>query len=309
MAINRSAISKQLLPGLNEVFGMEYGEVADEHKVLFETESSDRAFEEEVLFTGFGTAPTKDEGSSVSYDEAQEGYTARYTMETIALAFAITEEAMEDNLYDSFAKLRAKALARAMSNTKQVKAADVYNNAFSASYLGGDGVAMISNAHPTLSGNQSNLIGATDLSEAALETASIAISKTKDERNILIGASAKSLHIPSDLGFTAEQILRSPGTTTAGNVASTGFAQNNINAIMSMGTVPGGAFVNRRFSDTNAWFLKTDQSNGTKMFDRVGLQTKMEPDFDTGNIRYKCRERYAFGWSDWRQWFGASGSS
>lgn len=307
MAINRASISKELLPGLNAVFGLEYGEVDNEHAPLFETENSDRAFEEEVLFTGFGSAPVKGEGAAVSYDDAQESYTARYTHETVALGFAITEEAMEDNLYDSFAKLRAKALARAMSNTKQVKAADVYNNAFSTSYLGGDGVAMISNAHPTLSGNQSNLIGATDLSEAALETALISINKIKDDRNILVGASAKSLHIPSDLGFTAEQILRSPGSTTAGGSAA--FAVNDINAIMSMSSVPEGFMVNRRFTDTNAWFLKTDCPNGTKMFDRVGLQTKMEPDFDTGNLRYKTRERYAFGWSDWRQWFGAAGSS
>tara|TARA_R110000765_G_scaffold110186_3_gene201546 strand:+ start:9362 stop:10270 length:909 start_codon:yes stop_codon:yes gene_type:complete len=302
MAINRSDIAKQLLPGLNEIFGVEYGEVNDEHTPLYEIENSDRAFEEEVLFTGFGSAPTKSEGAAVQYDTAQEGYTARYSMETIALAFAITEEAMEDNLYDTFSKVRAKALARAMANTKQVKAADVYNNGFSTSYNGGDGVPLFSAAHPTVgNGNQSNLIGATDLSEAAIETATINITKIKDDRGILIGASAKSLHVPSDLVFTADTILNSPGTTGNDN--------NDINSVRHMSVVPEGFFVNRRFQDVNAWFLKTDVPNGTKMFNRVPLQTKMEPDFDTGNMRFKARERYAFGWSDWRQWFGSSGSS
>jgi hypothetical protein len=302
MSINRSSIAKELLPGLNEIFGMEYGEVSGEHAPLFEMENSDRAFEEEVLFTGFGAAPTKSEGAAVQYDEAQEGYTSRYTMETIALAFALTEEAMEDNLYDTFAKVRAKALARAMAHTKQVKAADVFNNSFNSAYTGGDGVELFSASHPTVGdGNQSNTIGATDLSESALETATIAVTKIKDDRGILIGASTKSLHIPSDLVFTADQILNSPGTTGGNN--------NDINSVRHMSVVPQGFFVNRRFTDTNAWFLKTDVPNGTKMFTRVPLQTKMEPDFDTGNMRYKCRERYAFGWSDWRQWRGASGSS
>ena len=308
MAINRSSIAKQLLPGLNEIFGISYGEVNDEHAPLYEIENSDRAFEEEVLFTGFGSAPTKSEGAAVQYDNAQEGYTARYTMETVALAFAITEEAMEDNLYDTFSKIRAKGLARAMANTKQVKAADVFNNAFSTSYNGGDGQPLISATHPTIGdGNQSNSIGATDFSEAALETATIAVTKIKDDRGILIGASTQSLHIPSDLIYTADQVLNSPGTTVAGG--SSAYAQNNINAIRNQSVVSDGFYVNRRFTDTNAWFLKTDVPNGTKMFVRVPLQTKMEPDFDTGNMRFKSRERYAFGWSDWRQWRGASGSS
>tara|TARA_R100000149_G_C5879421_1_gene143905 strand:+ start:2282 stop:3190 length:909 start_codon:yes stop_codon:yes gene_type:complete len=302
MAINRSDIAKQLLPGLNEIFGMEYGEVNDEHTPLYEIENSDRAFEEEVLFTGFGSAPTKSEGAAVQYDTAQEGYTARYSMETIALAFAITEEAMEDNLYDTFSKVRAKALARAMANTKQVKAADVYNNGFNSAFAGGDGQPLFSASHPTVgNGNQSNLIGATDLSEAAIETATISVTKIKDDRGILIGASTQSLHVPSDLVFTADQILNSPGTTGSDN--------NDINAVRHMSVVPQGFFVNRRFTDVNAWFLKTDVPNGTKMFNRVPLQTKMEPDFDTGNMRFKARERYAFGFSDWRQWFGSSGSS
>ena len=313
MAINRASIAKELLPGLNAIFGIEYGDVDNEHEPLYEIEKSDRAFEEEVLFTGFGTAPVKGEGAAVQYDDAQEGYTARYTAETVALAFAITEEAMEDNLYDTFAKLRARGLARAMANTKQVKAADVFNNGFSTSYLGGDGVALFSASHPTVGdGNQSNTLGATDLSEASLETALITISKTQDDRGILIGAQAESLHIPSDLAFTADQILNSQITTIIGvnPTTSTNGAtnQNAINSVRNQGLVPGGFFVNRRFTDTNAWYIKTDVPNGTKMFVRAPLSTKMEPDFDTGNLRYKARERYSFGWSDWRGFYGASGS-
>ena len=314
MAINRSSIAKELLPGLNAIFGMEYGEVDNEHEPLYEVENSDRAFEEEVLFTGFGTAPVKGEGAAVQYDDAQEGYTARYTHETVALAFAVTEEAMEDNLYDTFAKLRARGLARAMANTKQVKAADVFNNGFSTAYLGGDGVALFSASHPTVgAGVQSNTLGATDLSEASLETALITISKTKDDRGILIGAQAESLHVPSDLAFTADQILNSQMTTIIGvnptTAANGATNQNKINSIRNQGLVPGGFFVNRRFTDTNAWYLKTDVPNGTKMFVRAPLATKMEPDFDTGNLRFKARERYSFGWSDWRGFYGASGSS
>ena len=296
MAINRASISKELLPGLNAVFGMEYGEVADEHKPLFETENSDRAFEEEVLFTGFGTAPTKAEGAAVSYDDAQESFTSRYTHETIALAFAITEEAMEDNLYDTFAKLRAKGLARAMANTKQVKAADVFIQGFNSSYTGGDGVSLFSASHPTISdGTQSNTLGATDLSEASLESALITIAKVKDDRGIMIGAQVKSLHLPPDLAFTADQILNSTLSTTVTTQGATGVTNvNDINSIRNQGMVPGGFFVNRRFTDTNAWYLKTDVPNGAKMFVRSPLQTKMEPDFDTGNVRFKARERYSF---------------
>jgi hypothetical protein len=311
MAINRSSIAKELLPGLNAVFGIEYADVDNEHAPLFDVENSDRAFEEEVLFTGFGSAPVKGEGAAVQYDDAQEGYTARYTHETISLAFAVTEEAMEDNLYDTFAKLRARGLARAMANTKQVKAADVFNNGFSSSYLGGDGVALLSASHPTVgSGNQSNTLGATDLSEASLETALITIAKAKDDRGILIGLQAESLHLPPDLAFTADQILNSTLSTTTVTNSTTGVTNtNDINSIRNQGLVPGGFFVNRRFTDTNAWFIKTDCPNGTKMFVRAPLQTKMEPDFDTGNLRYKARERYSFGWSDWRGFYGASGSS
>ena len=311
MAISRASIAKELLPGLNAVFGLEYGEVNNELQPLYESENSDRAFEEEVMFTGFGTAPVKGEGSAVSYDTAQETYVSRYTNETVALAFAITEEAMEDNLYDTFSKLRARGLARAMANTKQVKGADVFNNAFStaAAWVGGDGVAFCSASHPTVSGvNQSNLMAASDLSEAALETALTSIQKIKDDRNILIGASAESLHIPPDLWATADQILHSPGTTTAGGSGDGTYAQNSINAIRHMGMVPNGFFVNRRFTNTNDYFIKTDVPNGAKMFNRVPLQTKMEPDFDTGNLRFKARERYSFGFSDWRGYFGSAGS-
>jgi hypothetical protein len=310
MAINRASISKELLPGLNAVFGLEYGEVDNEHAPLFDTENSDRAFEEEVLFTGFGSAPVKGEGAAVTYDDAQESYTARYTHETVALGFAITEEAMEDNLYDTFAKLRAKALARAMANTKQVKAADVFNNGFSASYVGGDSVPLFSASHPTIgAGNQSNLLSAADLSEASLETALISISKIKDDRGILVGAQAVSLHIPSDLVFTADQILNSTLSTTTVTNSTTGVTNvNDINSIRNQSLLPKGYFVNRRFTDTNAFFIKTDVPNGAKMFVRSPLQTKMEPDFDTGNLRFKARERYSFGWSDWRGYFGNAGA-
>jgi hypothetical protein len=311
MAINRSSIAKELLPGLNAVFGIEYKDVDNEHASLYAVEQSDRAFEEEVLFTGFGSAPVKSEGAAVQYDNAQEGYVSRYTNETVALAFAVTEEAMEDNLYDTFAKVRARGLARAMANTKQVKAADVFNNGFSSSYLGGDGVALFSAAHPTVgAGNQSNTLGATDLSEASLESALITISKAKDDRGILIGLQAVSLHVPSDLIYTADKILNSTLSTTTATNSTTGVTNvNDINALRNQGVLPKGFFVNRRFTDTNAWFLKTDCPNGTKMFVRSPLQTKMEPDFDTGNLRFKARERYSFGWSDWRGFYGASGSS
>jgi len=304
MAINRASISKELLPGLNAVFGMEYGEVNNEHEPLFEIENSDRAFEEEVLFTGFGTAPTKGEGAAVSYDDAQESYTARYTAETVALAFAVTEEAMEDNLYDTFAKLRAKGLARAMANTKQVKAANIFNNGFSDTI--GDGAAFFSAAHPTISdGNQSNLLAASDLSEATLETALTTAQKIKDDRGIL-GASVVSLHIPVDYWAVADKILSSPGNTGT-SAAAANPNTNAINAIRNMGMVPEGYFINRRLTDTDAWFMKTDVPNGTKMFVRSPLQTKMEPDFDTGNLRFKARERYSFGVSDWRGFFGSAG--
>jgi hypothetical protein len=307
MAINRADIAKELLPGLNAIFGLEYGSVDDELAPLYEIENSDKAFEEEVLFTMFGEAPVKGEGSAVQYDTAQESYASRYTHETVALAFAVTEEAMEDNLYDTFAKVRAKGLARAMGSTKQVKAANTFNNAFSSSYLGGDGVALVSDSHPTISdGNQSNKIGTAAISMTTLETAITNISKVKDDRGILIAASAQSVHIPPELAMETDMLLHSAGLPN-GTLAYPGstYAPNDLNPIPNMGLLPKGFFVNRRFTDTDNWFVKTDVPNGSKMFVRMPLATKMEPDFDTGNLRYKARERYSFGWSDWRQWFGA----
>lgn len=307
MAINRASIAKELLPGLNAVFGMEYGEVNNELEPLYEIENSDRAFEEEVLFTSFGSAPVKGEGASVTYDDAQESYTARYTAETVALAFAVTEEAMEDNLYDTFAKLRAKGLARAMANTKQVKAANVFNNGFTDTI--GDGQAFFSTTHPTVGdGNQSNLINAADLAESTLETALTNVQKIKDDRGILIGASAVSLHIPVDSWAIADRILSSPGNTSASGGQAANPNINAINAVRHLGMLPQGYHINRRFTDTNCWFVKTDVPNGTKMFVRSPLQTKMEPDFDTGNLRFKARERYSFGVSDWRGWAGSLGT-
>jgi len=307
MAINRASIAKELLPGLNAVFGMEYGEVNNELEPLYEIENSDRAFEEEVLFTSFGSAPVKGEGASVTYDDAQESYTARYTAETVALAFAVTEEAMEDNLYDTFAKLRAKGLARAMANTKQVKAANVFNNGFSDTI--GDGQAFFSTTHPTVGdGNQSNLIAASDLAESTLETALTNVQKIKDDRGILIGASAVSLHIPVDSWAIADRILSSPGNTSASGGQAANPNINAINAVRHLGMLPQGYDINRRFTDTTSWFVKTDVPNGTKMFVRSPLQTKMEPDFDTGNLRFKARERYSFGVSDWRGWAGSQGT-
>ena len=299
MAINRASIAKELVPGLNAVFGIEYGEVNEEHKPLYEIESSDRAFEEEVLFTGFGGAPVKNEGAAVVYDDASESYTARYTAETVALAFAVTEEAMEDNLYDTFAKLRAKGLARSMANTKQQKAADLYNFGFSTNQ--GDGVPMFSAAHPvTGTGTVTNITTAAAIAEATIEAAIIQIQKITDDRGILVGAAAESLHIPTDLLFTADVLLNTPGITNSAN--------NDINAVRHLGVIPDGFYVNRRFTDVNAWFIKTNVPNGTKMFNRTPLQTKMEPDFDTGNLRFKARERYSFGVSDWRGWFGNAGA-
>ena len=305
MAINRASISKELLPGLNAVFGLEYGEVNNEHEPLYDIENSDRAFEEEVLFTGFGTAPTKGEGAAVSYDDAQESYTARYTAETVALAFAVTEEAMEDNLYDTFAKLRARGLARAMANTKQVKAANLFTNGFTQTI--GDGAAFFSAAHPTISaGLQSNLMAAADLTEATLETALTSIQKITDDRGILIGASAVSLHVPVDSWAIADRIMSSPGNTQT-SAAQANPNNNAINAVRHMGMIPEGYFINRRFTDVDSYFIKTDVPNGAKMFVRSPLQTKMEPDFDTGNLRFKARERYSFGVSDWRGYFGSAG--
>lgn len=298
MAMNRANIARELVPGLNAVFGMAYGEVDNEHTVLFDTERSERAFEEEVLFTGFGTAPVKNEGGAFQYDDAQESFTSRYIHETVALGYAITEEAIEDNLYDTWAPLRTKALGRAMANTKQVKAANVFNNGFSTSYPIGDRVAFFSASHPTVgAGNQSNTLAA-DISEAALETAWINVSLTKDDRGILIGAMCKSLHIPPQLRFVVQRILKSELRPFTAN--------NELNALKSLGYFQDGAHVNHRFTDSGAWFIRTDVPNGTKMFVRRPLRMEEMGDFDTGNKRIKATERYSFGVSDWRQWYGAT---
>lgn len=305
MIMTRGQFQKELVPGLNKILGASYGEVANEHTPLFEIENSNRAFEEEVLLSSLGTAPTKNEGEGVQYDEMQELWTARYTMETVALAYAITEEAVEDNLYDTFTKIRTKSLGRALANAKQIKAANVFNFGFSATRPGGDGVALFSSSHPTLSaGNQTNTTSA-DLSETALESAVIAVTLTKDDRGVLIGATPVSLHIPPHLRFAAHRILKSTLSTTPGG--SSAFNKNDTNALKDMGIFKG-TYINSRFVDSNAWFIKTSVPNGTKMFVRKPLATAVEGDFETGNMRYKARERYTFGFSDWRQWWGSTGS-
>lgn len=301
--LTRAQFAKQLVPGLNAIFGTAYKSIDNEHTPLFDTEKSDRSFEEEVLMTGFGTAPVKTEGDQVFFDTASEAWTSRYTHETVAMAFAITEEAIEDNLYGTTGKMKANAMGRAMANAKQVKAANVFNNGFSTSslYAGGDGKPLLATDHPTLAaGSQSNRTSS-DLSETALEAALINISLTKDDRGLLIGARAVSLHIPPQLQFVAHRILFSD--------LRVGTADNDTNAMKDMGLFSKGYTVNHRFTDPNAWFIRTDVPNGTKMFVRASLATKDDVDFLTGNMRYKARERYSFGWSDWRQWYGSSGST
>ena len=302
MAISRAQLVKELEPGLNALFGLEYKRYEDEAAQIFDKESSDRAFEEEVMLSGFGTADVKPEGSGVQYDDAQETYTARYTHETVALAFALTEEAIEDNLYDRISSRYTKALARSMATSKQVKGANVLINAFAASgYNGGDGESLCGNAHPTLNGNQSNVPStAADLSETSLEQALIDIAGYQDERGLKIAAQGQKMIIPKELQFTAERIMKSQGRV--------GTADNDINAIKAMGMVPQGYTVNHYLTDTDAWFIKTDVPNGMKHFVRAPLKTAMEGDFDTGNVRYKARERYSFGWSDWRGIYGNQGA-
>jgi len=301
MAISRAQLVKELEPGLNALFGLEYKQYVNEAAEIFETENSDRAFEEEVMLAGFANATVKPEGQGISYDSAQETFTARYTNETIALAFAITEEAIEDNLYDRLASRYTKALARSMANTKQVKGAAVLNNAFSTSYVGGDGKALCATDHPTLAGTFSNeLATAADLNETSLEQALIDIAAFTDERGLKIAARGMKMVIPSALQFTAERLMKSKGRT--------GTADNDINAINNMGAIPEGYVVNHYLTDTSKWFIKTDVPNGLKHFTRAPLKTSMEGDFDTGNVRYKARERYSFGWSDWRGIFGSPGA-
>jgi hypothetical protein len=301
MAISRAQLLKELLPGLNALFGMEYARYDDEHAALYETESSDRSFEEEVKLSGFDAAPVKDEGSAISYDAAQESFTARYNHETIAMGFAITEEAMEDNLYDSLSARYTKALARAMAHTKQVKAVVPLNTGFDT-YQSGDGVYLFSASHPLVSGGTNANMPSThaDLNETSLEAAVIQIGKWTDERGLMIAARPQTLVIPPDLQFVAARVMQSdlrPGT-----------ADNDINAVRSMGVVPGGTVVNHYLTDTDAWFLLTDVPNGMKHFNRVALETSMDGDFDTGNVRYKARERYSFGVSDPLGIWGTTGA-
>ena len=303
MAISRAQLLKELLPGLNALFGMEYARYGEEHKEIYETETSERSFEEETKLSGFSAAPVKNEGSAIAYDNAQEAWSTRYTHETIALGFSITEEAIEDNLYDSLSARYTKSLARAMAYTKQVKAAAVLNNGFSSSYPGGDGVSLFNAAHPLISGGtNSNTPGTqVDLNETSLEAAVIQIAAWTDERGLLIAAKPKKLIVPPALMFTAKRLL-----DTELRVAT---ADNDINALKQMGAIPEGYTVNHFLTDTNAWFLTTDVPNGLKHFVRTPLQNSMDGDFDTGNVRYKARERYSFGWSDPLGMFGSSGST
>ena len=303
MAISRAQLLKELLPGLNALFGLEYARYGEEHKEIYETETSERSFEEETKLSGFSAAPVKNEGSAIAYDNAQEAFTTRYNHETIALGFAITEEAIEDNLYDSLSARYTKGLARAMAYTKQIKAAAVLNNGFSASYPGGDGVALFSTSHPLVSGGVNSNTPATqaDLNETSLEAAVIQIAAWTDERGLLIAAKPKKLIIPPALQFVATRLLETN--------LRVGTADNDINALKNNGSIPEGYAINHYLTDTNAWFLTTDVPNGLKHFIRTPLQNSMDGDFDTGNVRYKARERYSFGFSDPLGMFGSSGSA
>lgn len=302
MAISRAQLLKELLPGLNALFGLEYKRYGEEHQEIYETESSERSFEEETKLSGFSAAPVKNEGNAIAYDNAQEAWTARYTHETIALGFSLTEEAVEDNLYDTLSARYTKALARAMAYTKQVKAANVLNNGFSGSYPGGDGKALFANDHPLVSGGTNSNIPAvaTDLNETALENAVIQIAAWTDERGLLIAAKPRKLVIPPALQFVATRLLETE--------LRVGTADNDVNAIKNNGSIPEGYAINHWLTDPDAWFLTTDVPNGMKHFVRTPLATSMDGDFDTGNVRYKARERYSFGWSDPLGMYGSQGA-
>ena len=302
MAISRAQLSKELEPGLNALFGMEYARYENQHSEIYTTESSDRSFEEEVMLSGFGAAPTKSEGTGVSFDDANEAYTARYNHETIALAFSITEEAVEDNLYDRLSSRYTKALARSMAHTKQVKSAAVLNNAFDSSVTGGDGLELCSTAHVLTTGNTfaNEPSTAADLNETSLEDALIKIAGFVDERGLIVALRGQKLIIPRQLQFVAERIMATS--------LRVGTADNDTNAIKSMGMLPQGYAVNDFLTDTDAFFVLTDAPRGFLHFDRVSLSTGMEADFDTGNMRYKARERYSFGYSDPRCVFGSPGA-
>jgi hypothetical protein len=309
MAISRAQLLKELLPGLNALFGMEYARYGEEHKEIYETEKSERSFEEETKLAGFAAAPVKNEGSAISYDNAQEAFTARYNHETIALGFSITEEAVEDNLYDSLSARYTKALARAMAYTKQVKAASVINNGFNGSYLGGDGVTLFGNnssstrvGHPLVSGgvNYNSPTTGVDLNETSLENAVIQIAAWTDERGLLIAAKPRKMIVPPSLMFVAKRLLDTE--------LRVGTTDNDINALKQMGAIPEGYTVNHFLTDTNGWYLITDVPNGMKHFERMPLANSMDGDFDTGNVRYKARERYSFGWSDPLGMWGSAGA-
>ena len=302
MAISRAQLLKELLPGLNALFGVEYATYGEQHKEIYETETSERSFEEETKLSGFSAAPVKNEGSAIAYDNAQEAWTARYNHETIALGFSLTEEAIEDNLYDSLSARYTKALARGMAYTKQIKAAAVLNNGFSSSYAGGDGQALFSASHPLVSGGTNSNIPSTpaDLNETSLENAVIQIAQWTDERGLLIAAKPKKLIIPVQLQFVATRLLETE--------LRVGTTDNDINALKNNGSIPGGYTVNNYLTDTNAWFLTTDVPNGMKHFVRTPLSNSMDGDFDTGNVRYKSRERYSFGWSDPLGMWGSAGA-
>jgi len=302
MAISRAQLLKELLPGLNALFGLEYARYGEEHKEIYETETSERSFEEETKLSGFSAAPVKNEGSAIAYDNAQEAWSARYNHETIALGFSLTEEAIEDNLYDSLSARYTKGLARAMAYTKQVKASSVLNNGFSSSYNGGDGVPLFSTAHPLVGGgtNSNRPSVAADLNETSLENAVIQIAAWTDERGLLIAANPKKLIIPSALQFVATRLLETK--------LRVGTADNDINAIENNGSIPEGYTINHWLTDTNAWFLTTDVPNGMKHFVRMPLSNSMDGDFDTGNVRYKSRERYSFGFSDPLGMYGSTGA-
>ena len=302
MAISRAQLLKELLPGLNALFGLEYARYGEEHKEIYETETSERSFEEETKLSGFSAAPVKNEGSAIRYDNGQEAWTARYNHETIALGFSLTEEAIEDNLYDSLSARYTKGLARAMSYTKQVKAAAVINNGFSASYPGGDGVALFSTAHPLVSGGTNSNTPSTqaDLNETSLENAVIQIAAWTDERDLLIAAKPRKLIVPSALQFVATRLLETS--------LRVGTNDNDINALKNNGSIPEGYTINHFLTDNNGWYLTTDVPNGMKHFIRTPLSNSMDGDFDTGNVRYKSRERYSFGWSDPLGMYGSAGA-
>jgi hypothetical protein len=302
MAISRAQLLKELLPGLNALFGLEYATYGEQHKEIYETETSERSFEEETKLSGFSAAAVKNEGAPIQYDNAQEAFTARYTHVTIAQGFSLTEEAIEDNLYDSLSARYTKALARSMAYTKQVRAASVLNNGFNAAFPGGDGVALFSTAHPLVSGgtNSNRPTTGADLNETSLEAAVIQIAQWTDERSLLIAAKPKKLIVPPQLQFVATRLLETQ--------LRTGTADNDINAIVNNGSIPDGYTVNNYLTDTNAWFLTTDVPNGMKHFVRTPLSNSMDGDFDTGNVRYKSRERYSFGFSDPLGMFASPGA-